>query len=97
MDEKVVKVEIPSTPKNLPSADLRETARELAEDLIAGKRTLVDVRKYLMSIKHPGERLKAQYEFRQQIRSKLGLNHGIDRWGDYVNSLKRLQARFIPE
>ncbi len=99
MVEKATRVEIPVAPKNPPSpvADLQATINELTDDLIAGRKSLIDVRRYLMSIKHPGERLKAQYEFRQQIRRKLGLSPGIDKWGDYVNSLKRLQSRFIPQ
>ncbi len=92
----VEKAEIPDPAKGASPSDIRGAVTDLAAELIAGKKSLIDVRKYLMSIKHPGDRLKAQYEFRQQIRFKLGLSHGIDKWGDYVNSLKRLQAKFVP-
>ena len=87
-------VEFSSFVKNPQSGDPLTKGQALADDLIAGKKSLIDVRKYLMSIKHPGERLKTQFEFSQRIRLKLGLNNGIDKWGDYVNSLKKLQSQF---
>ncbi len=93
----VEKVATPSAPINNDSVDPRVTATELAADVIAGRKTIFEARKFLTSIKHPGERLKVQFEFRQQLASKLGINHGIDKWGDYVKSLKNLRARFIPE
>ncbi len=93
----VEKVETPNAPQNNASEDPRVTATELAADVIAGRKTIFEARKFLTSIKHPGERLKVQYEFRQQLASKIGINHGIDKWGDYVASLKNLRSRFVPE
>ncbi len=91
------KAEIPSGPKSPAINDITGTATELAAEVIAGKMTVFQVRHYLQSIKNPGERLKLQYEFRQQLSFKLGVHPGIDKWGDYVKSLKKLQTRFIPE
>ncbi len=91
------KTEIPREPKSLAPADPIVTAAELAAAVIAGKKSISEARYILQSIKHPGERLKMQYEFRQLLWAKLGLHHGIDKWGDYVASLKKLQSQFIPE
>ncbi len=93
----VEKVELPSAPKSTTSINQQITAMELAADVIAGKKTVSEVRSFLQSIKHPGERLKMQYEFRQQLWSKIGAHHGIDKWGDYVKSLKKLQSQFVSE
>ncbi len=93
----VEKAEIPNAPKRPACIDPATTASDLVEEVIAGKKTVFEVRSYLQSIKHPGERLKLQYEFQQQLWSKMGIHHGIDKWGDYVKSLKKLQSQFIPE
>jgi hypothetical protein len=91
------KMEISSAPKNTVSLDPHETAMELAADVFAGKKTMFEVRAFLLSIKNPSERLKIQYEFRQLLWTKLGLHQGIDKWGDYTKSLKTLQSRFTTE
>ena len=88
------KIEIPRDPKSTPPIDPVATATELAAAVIAGKKTIFEVRSFLLSIKHPGERLKIQHEFRQQLWFKLGVHNGIDKLGDYVNSLKKLQSQF---
>jgi hypothetical protein len=91
------KVDISSDSKRADSLDPHATALGLAADIIAGRKTMSEVRTFLLSVKNPGERLKIQYEFRQQLWTKLGLHQGIDKWGDYTKSLKTLQSRFTTE
>jgi len=91
------KAELPSLPKDEKALDARATGLELAADVIAGRKSVMDVRSFLQTIKHPGVRLKVQYEFRQQLWSKVGPSLGVDNWTNYVKSLKNLQSQFIPD
>ena len=70
-----------------------ELAQDLVDDVIAGSLKVFDVRRIIISIKHPGIRLKVDYHFRRLLRERIQVS-GIDRLQAYANSLKVLKNRF---
>jgi hypothetical protein len=73
-----------------------ELAQDLVEDVVAGSLKVFDVRRTIMSIKHPGIRLKVDFHFRRLLRERMQVS-GIDRLQAYANSLKVLKNRFNAE
>ncbi|HMF33722.1 MAG TPA: hypothetical protein VKK79_20020 [Candidatus Lokiarchaeia archaeon] len=83
---------------DLNEADLdpKDLASDLVDDVIGGKMKVFDVRRTIISIRHPGIRLKVDYEFRRLLRERMNVR-GIDNWESYTRSLRSLKSRFNPE